>query len=214
MEARKKLKFQRSHTKTLKKGLLKHLRNKMSSKTFKLIAEGLFTSPSRYCMQVFGNIWGVETLDETSRRFSCFGKEDCQKLQVLQNKVLKLQTGLPNDCPTIELMKETGSFSVHQLMAFHTLVQVHKIVINQKPKYLAEKLKLKTSENNGKIFPHKHSNKINVNCELSLSRAAFVHRGAQIFNSLPLPLRSCKNSDLFKKEATAWVKTHISIKPN
>ena len=193
-------------------GLLKMIRNKMSSKTFELISNGLFTSLLIYCIQVFGNVWGLESLDETNRRYSSFGKEDCRKLQVLQNKVLKLQTGLGFDFPTNELLKRTNSLSIHQLIAFHTLVQMHKIINNERPKYLAEKLQLKIS--NGEIiFPHRHSYKINVKSDLSISRAAFVYRGARIFNQLPLELRLSQDSKSFKSKAKKWVSNHISIRP-
>ena len=38
-------------------GLLKHLRNKMNDKTFKMISNGIFNSLLLYCISVFGNIW-------------------------------------------------------------------------------------------------------------------------------------------------------------
>ena len=115
-------------------GMLKQLRRKMPLETFKMIAAGLFTSSLIYCIHVFGNIWGLKSNDETKRRFTSFTKTDCHKLQVLQNKMLKLQSGLPHDFPTEDLINLTGELSVHQLIAYHTLLQVHKIIVNKKPK--------------------------------------------------------------------------------
>ena len=177
-----------------------------------MIATGLFTSTVIYCIQVFGNIWGLETHDETTRRFSSFTKEDCHKLQVLQNKVLKLQTGLPRDYPTNELITQTGELSIHQMIAYHTLVQVHKTVITKKPKYLSDKLSPRVP-GGVDMFPHRQAFTITVNRELTISRVAFVYRGAKIWNQLPLNLRTCESSRMFKSQVKQWVKSNIGIKP-
>ena len=41
-------------------GLLKRIRSKMPKETFKMISTGLFTSLLIYCIQVYGNVWGIE----------------------------------------------------------------------------------------------------------------------------------------------------------
>ena len=83
----------------------------------------------RYCVQVFGNVWGIRTMDETERRFLAFTKEDNRRLQVLQNKILRLKTGLGRDTPTKELLKRSGDLSIHQLIAYHTIMMVFKTMI-------------------------------------------------------------------------------------
>ena len=105
----------------------------MPMNTFRSISTGIFTSLLIYCIQVYGNVWGIHTYDETDRRFSNFTKRYCQKLQVLQNKVLKLETGFPSDYSTRDLINFTDQLSVHQLVAYHTLIHVHKIIIHDKP---------------------------------------------------------------------------------
>ena len=50
-------------------GLLKHLRNKMNDKTFKMITNGIFSSLLNYCLPVFGNIW-IDNEDNNKGAFN------------------------------------------------------------------------------------------------------------------------------------------------
>ena len=70
---------------------------------FKQIANGLFNSMLLYYLQVFGNVWGLATNVESVRRFPALTKHDNRKLQVLQNQVLRMMTGLGPDTPTTTL---------------------------------------------------------------------------------------------------------------
>ena len=81
-----------------------------------------------------------------------------KKLQILQNKVLRLQTGLSYDYPTKDLIEKTEQLSVHQLIAYHTLIQVHKVIIDEKPKYLSDKMKIKVPTQDS-TFPHRQADK-------------------------------------------------------
>ena len=185
----------------------------MSVDSFKLISNGLFTSLLIYCIHVYGNVWGIQENDETNRRYSSFTKADCQKLQVLQNKMLKLQTGLPRDFSTCDLMKETQELSVHQLIAYYTLLQVHKTIVNKKPSYISEKFALRNSKE-GVVLPHRQFSTITpVKKKLNLSRAGFIFRGTELFNMLPMELRICKQYQHFKAEVRKWTQSNISIKP-
>ena len=66
-------------------------------------------------------------MDETKRKFSALTKEDARKLQVLQNKVLRLKSGnFDLNVPTSVLLEATGDLSVQQLGAFHTTLTVFK----------------------------------------------------------------------------------------
>ena len=95
-------------------GLLKILNNKkISRENFHMIATGIFTSVLLYCIPVFGNVWGVRNMDLENRRYTSFGKEDLRRLQVLQNKMCRLKTGLPYDTPTSELLKKADELSVY-----------------------------------------------------------------------------------------------------
>ena len=69
----------------------------MPQTKFKLICNGLFHSKLTYCLQVFSHVWDIPSYDEVNRRFSTFTRGDNRKLQVLQNKVMRLKSGLHSE---------------------------------------------------------------------------------------------------------------------
>ena len=56
--------------------MLKRLAKVMPENKFRNVSQGIFTSKLIYCIQLFGNVWGVPSLDENQRRFSAFTKGD------------------------------------------------------------------------------------------------------------------------------------------
>ena len=85
-------------------------------------------------------------MDENSRHFSAFTVQDCRRLQVLQNKVLRLKTGLNFETPTLTLLKTANDMSVHQLIAYKTILTVHKTMQTKKPSYIYNKIKPRQNE--------------------------------------------------------------------
>ena len=159
---------------------------------------------------MFGNVW-LNTEDK-NRRFRSFSKEDCRRLQVLQNQILRLKLRASKYTPCSELITLSGDLSIHQLVAYHTLLQVHKTIVSKKPEYLSKHLSLKLP-GNGQIFPHRQIQTLTVNRMLSISRSAFMYRGARIWNELPLNLRNCQSTPNFKSLVKKWVTDHISVRP-
>ena len=127
-------------------GLLSKIAPLMTFHRFKQVCSGLFYSKLIYCIQVFGTVWDVKSLDESCRKSPPFTKEDNRKLQVLQNKVLRLKTGLPFDTATNDLLKEAGDLSIQQLTAYTSLVTAQKSLIKQEPVYLAKKVSAKSEK--------------------------------------------------------------------
>ena len=152
-------------------------------------------------------------MDDTNRRAVSFTKEDCRKLQVLQNKTLRLKTGnFTLNAPTNDLLDANKDLSVHQLGANHTLVTVHRIVTTGQPEYLANKLALRKPEP-VMIFPKRHVHTIHFNSSRTVVRSGFVYRGAYLWNCLPVDLRLETKTDAFKTEVQKWVRENISRKP-
>jgi len=194
-------------------GMLVKLGNYMTTKRFDSLCDGLFTSTLLYCLPLFINVWDIPTLDDTARRSVAFSKEDCRKLQVLQNKVLRCKTrNFNRHTPTCDLLKETGDLSVHQLGAYHSLLTLARIFLKNKPEYFVNRLSLRKPASNN-IFPSRHLNMIQVNCNLSLSRSGFSYRTSKLWNCLPGNLRSLTNMKMFKGEVKEWVKEFVTVKP-
>ena len=53
-------------------GLIRKLSFVMPKDRLIIMAEGIFFSLLNYCLEVFGNVWGLETYDETDRRSPAF----------------------------------------------------------------------------------------------------------------------------------------------
>ena len=190
-------------------GLLKQMRSKMNDEAFNTIANGLFTT---YCIHVFGNVW-FPNVEENTRRFRAFTKKDCNRLQILQNKVLRMKLNYPpRHTSCIDLVKMTGNFSIHQLIAYHTLLQVHKTTQTNKPRYLSDRLILRKPDNSA-IFPMRNLNTIEVNRNLTVSRSGFIFRGADLWNKLPIDIRSCDKLETFRTKVKNWIREKVPVKP-
>ena len=194
-------------------GMLGKLNRYMSRDQFKLASEGIFTSCLLYCLPLYCNVWGLPSMDDAVRRFQAFTKDDCRKLQVLQNKVLRMKTkNFDLNVPTNVLLDSTGDLSVHQLGAHHTIVTAHRILITGQPQYLADKLTLRKPRPD-ETFPLRQLNTISVNCGLTIGRSGFLYRAARIWNQLPAALREETKPAVFKSDVRKWIREHVSRKP-
>ena len=100
--------------------------------------EGIFNSKMVYGITVWGRVWqipGSLDVDLNNRTSPSITKEDVRKLQVLQNKCLRMITNSDYKTPTSVLLSKTNSLSVHQKMAHLTLSQVFSIYKNKLPAY-------------------------------------------------------------------------------
>ena len=68
--------------------------------------------------------------------------DDCNKLQVIQNSLNRLLTGARKGTPTEDLLERTGTMSIMQMLAYHTLTMVDKVIQTGQPEYIANKLKV------------------------------------------------------------------------
>jgi hypothetical protein len=192
-------------------GMLQKLVKIVPKSKFITLSMGIFTSKVTYCLQVFGNVWGFG-YDESSRKSFGFTLDDSRRLQVLQNKVCRMKTGLGYDKSTKELLAASRDMSKHQLTAYHTLVMVNKIKTNRKPEYLDRRVPFITFEEDG-VGPRRQQNKIYVKQSLNISRAGFIYRGSLLWNQLPDQLRCTSNLGIFKTEVRIWVEENVAIKP-
>ena len=191
-------------------GILRRLRMYLPDTRFRMIVNGLFNSKLIYGITVWGGVWGLQGYDEETRKGIAFTKEDLRKLQVLQNKVMRLMTGMDPDTSTAQLCSLTNQLSVHQLTAYHSVNQVHKIYYKQKPSY-----------HYNRLFGQRHdittrgvaSMQARVDFDLSLARTSFFYQSSRLWNQLPMNMKSNSNYDNFKKKTRVWVKSNIGIRP-
>ena len=192
-------------------GILKKLSKYMTKDKLKTFVSGLFYSKMSYCLPVFGNVFGLEDYKETNSRHTSFTMQDNHQLQVLQNKVNRLLLGASWDTPTVELLRDTGTLSVQQMIAYQTAVSVYKIVQSGKPTYLSNKLRIKKRNMNlrGRL-----GSLSQVENTLSIAREGFIFRGASIFNKIDENIRNETKLEKFKVKVKEWVKNNIEVKPS
>ena len=173
-------------------GILKKLSKRMSKSRLAQFAFGIFYSKLSYCLPVFGNVFGLEKYKETNSRYTSFTVADSNRLQVLQNKVNRLLTGAKYNTPTIDLLEETNSLSIQQMIAFQTTMMTYKILKSRKPTYLAKRMK----ENSGNINLRGRSNSVSKSSHsLSIAKEGFIYRGVTLINMLSDSLRSEEKID-------------------
>ena len=185
-------------------GILKKLSTRMSKKRLRLFASGIFYSKLNYCLPVFGNVFGLDKYKEENNRYTSYTMADNNSLQVLQNKLNRLLTGSPYNTPTIELLQQTNSLSIQQMIAFQTIVMTFKILKSKKPSYLSNKIQ-ENSRSGGRLNQ--------PNLSLSISKEGFIFRGITLMNMLDDSIRSENKVETFKARLWEWVKSNIAAKP-
>ena len=191
-------------------GIIRKLSYIMPRDKLNTIAEGIFFSLLNYCVEVFGNVWGLPTYDDQPRHSTAFRKEDHMKLQTLVNKVLRSLTGLDRDTPVSVLSKTSGKLSVQQRTAVFTLNTVHRALQSQEPSYSYSVLK--TEDDQAELLHHQQ-NCNRVSYGLSFSRGGYYYRGSRLYNQIPTSLCQIRNQSLFKKGAKQWVTANIPLLP-
>ena len=93
-------------------GMLRKIRNFIPNRKFSQIVGGMFTSKLIYAMSLWGGLWGIPGTFDTGTRTSTT-KTDMRRLQVLQNKVMRLETHMDYKTPLSELLHKTNKLSVH-----------------------------------------------------------------------------------------------------
>ena len=193
--------------------MLKRLRRYMTPVKLKLIMEGLFSSKLIYGMTVWGRVWNLPgDMDDETRISPTMTKEDLRKLQVLQNKCLRLVTNSDYKTPTSTLLLKTGALSVHQRIAHLSLSQVFNIHQTKKPAYHHKRLFSSALANqDARTISDLNPNRINF--RLSMARSSFFYQSSRLWTALPVSIKSSNSKATFKKNCIAWVKGNIQIKP-
>ena len=106
-----------------------------------------------------------------------------------------------------------GWRSVRQERYYHTLLLVHKIILQKAPQYLYSRLTADGSYN----YMTRSSSTSSIrrcksfNTSLALCKDSFKWRGVDWYEALPLCLRSVHNVATFKLNLNSWIKINIPI---
>ena len=196
-------------------GMMTKLRKYLPPAKLKIVMEGMFSSKLTYGMTVWSRVWDIPgTMDEdaTVRTSASLTKEDVRKLQVLQNKCLRIMTHSDYKTPTVSLLQKTNTLSVHQMMAQFSLSQVFSIYKSKLPTYHYSRLFVNTQAE----LRTRSANDYSVNrieFKLSIARTNFFYQSSRLWSALPEDIKAARNKSIFKKLSKSWVKSNILVKP-
>ena len=105
-------------------GLLSRLVHLVPLNRFKKLVDGMFMSKLRYCVQLFGNVSSIGTMEEGETHKHAFTKANLHNLQILQNKAMRLIAKCGYKTPVVELLRKTDFLSVNQIIAHTSLVTI------------------------------------------------------------------------------------------
>ena len=191
----------KEHIITHENSLLKQLNSRInglclipkqaSFKTRLMVANGIYLSKLTNLIQVWG------------------GTQDfiVKALQVSQNKVCKIVTGLSWFTPTATLLRQCGWLSIRQLIVYHTILSVHRTVISREPKYAYDKLCTETAQNTRQVV--KFSD--NFCCKSERGKLSYFYRGAMDYNQIPSDLKQMRNIQSFKMNLKRWIRSNIPV---
>ena len=154
-------------------------------------------------------------MDEGNRRSTAFTKQHCRILQILENKVLRIITGRGYDTPISQLLEESGQLSVHQHVAYHTLLTIFKVMKTGEPGYLAGRLGVTREEVQlDRVGARRRQHDIRLEYSKSISREGTLYRGKRLWNTLPVNLRTSRSIASFKRGVKSWIKENIPVTPD
>ena len=177
-----------------------------------MISNGIFYSKLIYCINVWGGVWRIPgILDDKRRSSPTITLEDHRKLQVLQNVILRLKTGMGKATHVKTLLSEAKQLSVQQLAAYHSVLSIFKCISARQPGYMHNRL---FPEINKNLKLRNTTNQdIQIGFELTLARSSFFYRASRIWNALELDAKTSTLVNKLKKKAKTWIKNHISECP-
>ena len=132
-------------------------------------------------------------------------------LQICQNDAARTVTKHGRYVPVQKILKECGWWSVKQEMVYHSVLMIHKILIQKSPSYLHSRL----TADGSYYYRTRQADTSSIRqsssfqTSLSLCKDSFRWRGVSHYEQLPHTLREIGNIGSFKKKLDCWVKENI-----
>ena len=176
---------------------------------------GLFNGKLIYGISVWGSVWNLPGVLDIERRYSpALSKDDHNKLQILQNKVFRLATGLSITQGDSSDQTSDGlwQLSVQQKSAYHSILQVYKTLSTKELEYIFSKSVPEDETDNNKHTINtrrKQLEIIRIDNKLAVSRTSFFYRVSKLWNDLSLSTRKRKKLGSFKTKVKAWIRSNV-----
>ena len=151
-----------------------------------MVAGGLILSSITYIIQVYGGCTNY-LLDS---------------LQVQLNRAARTVTKLSKFTPTSDLMRQCNWMTVRQLVAYHSLVVLHRVMTTKSPTYIFNLIKL-----GGRLTRHVDNTTASDERRFKTVTAnrGFVPRTVKDWNMLPVNIRSISEHSSFKRHLKDYI---------
>jgi hypothetical protein len=127
-------------------------------------------------------------------------------LQVMQNKAARCVAKVSWFTATRQLLKQCGWMSIKQLVFYHTVLTMRKILKSGRPIFLRNKL------SSDFPYPTRQATGGHVRqSQDSVAEGSFISRGTKAYNSIPENIKSTTSLPVFKKKLKTWTLTNIPI---
>ena len=189
--------------------LLRHLGRFSSRAKMKTFVPAMITSKLRYALPLIGSMWGLGGYCNQEPQKTSFRKQDITRLQSIQRTALIMTlppSPHPQYMPTTDLITETGSLSVHQLIAYTTLALSIRITRSGRPPDLASFF---TNQPNSRT---RSTLLIPPRFKLNISLESFMNQAPRLVNLLPDYLKFDVPFEQLKGRLKDWVKSNIKPK--
>ena len=128
--------------------------------------------------------------------------------------------------PTKVLLKTCGWLSVRKLMAYHSLVLMHKTLVHQPPNYLYDKVtadgQFKYKTRQASECPKEFSFSVqhpldngtirqDSSTKLGISKKGWCWKSVELYNTLPTSIRQENKLSKYKTRLKTWVQDIISL---
>ena len=141
-------------------------------------------------------------------------------LQIIQNKAARAVTKLSWFTSTEELLNQCGWLRVNQLIMYHSLVMVYKMIKSKMPMSMHDKMTRNDHIHNTRTWVHIRDGSYGSNLKIGpkqsanhvLTQRSFRWRSSEQWNKLPIEIRHSKNTQTFKRSIKKWIKLNVPLK--
>lgn len=129
---------------------------------------------------------------------------DVNKLQVLQNKAMRIILKRNRRSNVCVMLKDLNWLSVKQLIVFKVMLFIYKMRSGLLPNYLCTKIEYNYTIYNSRSLRNRENFRL-PNLKKSASQNSVFYKGVKMFNLLPYNIKTAINVNQFKKLCKLYV---------
>lgn len=123
-------------------------------------------------------------------------KTNLQKLQVVQNRIIKILYNYDYLTPTEKVFNETKLLNISQLYTYTTCILIYKITHNM----IHSQLTFTTKGTSSRYSCRRANHLVLPNVRTNYGKYSITFAGAQLFNKLPTEIKDANTLGIFKRK--------------